>query len=325
MPVWTEAECRAVVPHVFAARQTAAGLDVFQERFELYGGIARTVFSSDSSDELFKELVATISSCKLRETIRSIDSSVKQLGASHKLLHLKVDEANYRQTSAVLVFASERVSELVLATEEAQHVSETIDFLGQAVNNPHLAGLRGTIFEWHAHAVLAKGGKFRTRRLEQSVEQSRWITFKRRQLIVVQDLRNIGDVSPTSTTTRQLRQRRWLMNVSACLCGVCVCVCVCVELCPLAQTESPAHRRCVQSKAPVPDDGVLLSFYPVSWPYQLSEGARPERQRPLQPLLRRSARSIPGFQFCTHSAFYDARARPARQCDADGAGAAHSA
>ena len=232
MPVWSEDECKAVVPHVFSARRTPDGLDVYQERFKLYGGIARTVFSSDSSEELYKDLLATIRGSKLRETIQSVDNPVKQAGASHKLLHLKVDEANFRQSSVVLVFASERVSELVLAAQEAQHVSDTIDFLGQAVNSPHLAGIRGTIFEWHAHAVLAKGGKFRTRLLKESVEKSKWATFERRQLIVAQDLTNIGNVSPTLTTTHQLRQRRVLMNVS-----VCLCVCRAMPACAIPVTR----------------------------------------------------------------------------------------
>jgi hypothetical protein len=63
MPSWLLEEVTAVVPTVYPPRLLPDGVtSIYPGRFQLYGGIARTVFSPDNDERLQRKLAAAVQS-----------------------------------------------------------------------------------------------------------------------------------------------------------------------------------------------------------------------------------------------------------------------
>ena len=207
MPIWSAEECAVVVPAIYPARRMADGNDEYVERFQLFGGIARTVFSSRPWDMLVRELEASISGCDLPAVLRSITRDDKMTTATYRLLHYVVDESNFYER--YLTFASEEVERLLFERQEDGVMNEVVSFLLHSTGKPDLASIRGKAFEYYAHRHLIKGGSFRRRWLADDSDTPgvRWTVFPPTKQRLIRD--NLGalqaEVSAKGSHTDHLR------------------------------------------------------------------------------------------------------------------------
>ncbi len=174
MPSWSKDEINAVVPHIW--RQPVNAADKWSERFRLHGGIPRFVFDVSQTDEDLKEELVenSIKACMLTKVLSAIKSGKYAGKESLRLLHyvitIREDKLlNYRK--ATLDFVSDFIAEEFVKEQEHRQVSDIISFLNQAAGNPEVSGLRGKVFELHAHHVLPRGGEFRWRWEQNNDEQ----------------------------------------------------------------------------------------------------------------------------------------------------------
>jgi hypothetical protein len=321
MPVWTAEECTAVVPAIYPRRLLPDGSDEYAARFNLHGGIARTIFSQESWQTLKSELDSAISGCNLSAVLDSVDRSEKLSGATHRLLHYFVDESNYVERT--LNFATDDICDRVMERQEKDHWDGVVSFLLGAQGRADLGGVRGKIFERHAHAVLARGGEFRGRWESDEKHEDHTIHFNaRQQRGIVADLSVLGDhVSRSHGSCHSLTMyEMWrstsfalISGVCVCVCvSVCVCVCVCVYACvrdgaglrSSAQDQLSDHRCSSQTPAPVSDDCVVDALHQLQRAPTGSYGTRLGAQA-VHSILRRAAGHLPKLREPVHGAYWD--------------------
>lgn len=117
-----------------------------------------------------EELEAAISRCHLEDVIRSVGELDSAEDVSHKLIHIHVKPPNF--FTRQLKFASAYVSQLVAARFAQEKKDELIRFITAADGLSETGGLRGNLFEGHAHNILKAGGTFVRRRLDNGVEDT---------------------------------------------------------------------------------------------------------------------------------------------------------
>ena len=245
MPVWSAEECAAVVPAIYPARPLPDGTDESAARFKLHGGIARTIFSQETSATLQAQLEEAITACNLPAVVGSIDLSQKLPGATHRLLHYAVDETNYR--SRTLIFATDDICERVMEKQEKEHSNDVVSFLIGAAGRKDIAGVRGKVFELHAHAVLPLGGEFKARWEDDEKHEELWMQFNAsNRKGVVKDLSVLADrvsrsCHPSHSLNWQCRKCSRIITRGAHMTLTCVRVRVCVMFQEYARLLKPNY------------------------------------------------------------------------------------
>ena len=261
MPVWSAEECAAVVPAIYPARPLPDGTDESAARFKLHGGIARTIFSQETSATLQAQLEEAITACNLPAVVGSIDLSQKLPGATHRLLHYAVDETNYR--SRTLIFATDDICERVMEKQEKEHSNDVVSFLIGAAGRKDIAGVRGKVFELHAHAVLPLGGEFKARWEDDEKHEELWMQFNAsNRKGVVKDLSVLADrvsrsCHPSHSLNWQCRKCSRIITRGAHMTLTCVRVRVCVmfqEYARLLKPNYPVIDAALRPKHLFPDD-----------------------------------------------------------------------
>jgi hypothetical protein len=154
-----------VVPTVYPQRYKADGLtSIYPDRFKLYGGIARTVFSPNDDDHLKEKLHKVVQSCNLMLLFKSIESG-ERLGPLQQLVDYSVqwfqaDGTTPDFRSASMDFASDAIADLIMNQKDREEQNDVVSFLTSAAGKPDVGGMRGKVFERYAHRLLSAGGNF---------------------------------------------------------------------------------------------------------------------------------------------------------------------
>jgi hypothetical protein len=166
MPSWSADEVAAVVPTVYPQRYLADNVtSIYPARFQLYGGIARTIFYPGMDDRLETELDQAVNACDIDVLIRSIETGVR-LGPLQQLIQYEIGAnadgtPDYR--TATMNWASDAICEFMMQAKDAHGQSKIVSFLNGAIGKPDLGSMRGKAFEYWTHGVLSRGGTFRLR------------------------------------------------------------------------------------------------------------------------------------------------------------------
>lgn len=180
MPSWSADEVTAVVPTVYPQRYLADNVtSIYPARFQLYGGIARTIFYPGTDDRLEAELDKAVKACDIDTLIRSIETGVR-LGPLQQLLQYEIGNnadgtPDFR--TATMNWASDAICERMTQAKDAQGQDKIVSFLNGAVGKPDLGSMRGKAFEYWTHSVLSRGGTFRMRWESDPTHTDRWVTF----------------------------------------------------------------------------------------------------------------------------------------------------
>lgn len=231
MPSWSLGEVTAVVPTVYPERFLPDGVtSIYPGRFQLYGGIARTIFSPDDDERLEKELTSAIESCHLDALLHSLMTGTR-LGPLQQLVHFVVGsraDGSPDFRTASLDFASDAICERVMREKETREGHEIVSFLRSAAGKPDVASMRGKAFEHWAHRVLAAGGDFRARWEQDASHKDIQIRFAPSTQRGV-----VGDLAVLASGVSQLQPLHWDASMGPARSrGVCAAhaLCICVLL-----------------------------------------------------------------------------------------------
>jgi hypothetical protein len=165
MSVWSREEiqqCRALVyPNISG--------ELANELFDKWGGVARFVLQYAHEESQQSLLTKALSSADLDTIIKCIGESDASNEVAHRLVHMHVG-SNFMTTT--YRFASDYVLDTVYQELYKTKRQKLLTFMSVSHGIAEFAQLRGQLFERHAHAVLARGGPFRTRSLETNTEKT---------------------------------------------------------------------------------------------------------------------------------------------------------
>jgi hypothetical protein len=189
LPLWSLDETRAAVPSVFPARQAvqrdahglpvhnAAGqpvlVDLYEQRFHIYGGSARFVFSPDDDAKAMDALKGRIQSCDLKVLVATATADLKSVlpieDITWRFVRIDVQAqdagGNPSFEHVELDFISDHILGRLVARKEKEHQSQLVELLREAGApvQQDSSSLRGKVFERFALDSLAKGGVFTAR------------------------------------------------------------------------------------------------------------------------------------------------------------------
>lgn len=165
MPVWTLDEIQTCRQQLFPEVDETVAKDCFLK----WGGIPRFVlqFADDKAQQ--ELLMQAIGSVDLDAISSAIGRTEAGDQATHRLIHMVVaDDFMERQYK----FASDVVAEGVYRALYERDRARLLQFLRVAHNASGVEGLRGTIFEQHAHWIISQGGTFQIRTLPKPASPS---------------------------------------------------------------------------------------------------------------------------------------------------------
>lgn len=212
MPSWSLEEVNEVVPTVYKQRCLKDGVtSIYPGRFHLYGGIARTIFSSASNFSLKKKLKSDIACCDLKKLFESITSGIR-LGSLQQLVdYVHIDLKTY--ASANMDFASDEICDLIMKAYDHKSDNDVVSFLSSAAGKPEMADMRGKIFERYAHRKLRGGGTFNCRLLVQSSKATKARKGKARKKNRAKQAQE-KTVTPTATKSEEpLQESPFLLTL----------------------------------------------------------------------------------------------------------------
>ena len=161
-------------------------VEAIQQRFAIWGGMARWLFFHDAGSEMaISRLTIAIENARILDVLGSAGMLETMEDVCHHIFHYDV-AANFEYVS--LKFASDFVFNRLMQSSRNKLSDGLIKFVCASTNQSMLGPLRGYIFERFAHAVIARGGQFRIRRLVSSDSKEQVAEDK----IVVPALSTVG-------------------------------------------------------------------------------------------------------------------------------------
>jgi hypothetical protein len=143
--------------------------DLVEERYLQWGGIARYVLQYALVEEQQARLKEALDVSNINSVVDSYGGSGEKADASSRLIHRSVKEGFH---SGPYQFASAYVVDEIYSRVYANDRVNLIRFLSTSQGVSETGQLRGTLFEKHAHTVLANGGPFKIRDLSLSTENA---------------------------------------------------------------------------------------------------------------------------------------------------------
>jgi hypothetical protein len=157
MPVWTFDEMESLRNLNF----TDITFEDMEARFETYGGIPRVVLekANEISEDFFRQIVNITDLTRLVSLIgRDIPA---ESDISHSIAHVVTMEP-FKDFE--VKFGSKHIANVVYRQLETTQAADLLRFISFE-HRSEFAGLRGQLFEVHAHNVLQRGGTFAIKRI----------------------------------------------------------------------------------------------------------------------------------------------------------------
>ena len=164
LPVWTLEELSTCREHCYAD----LGLEILNERFRIYGGVARFVFHSDYSVLVPKKMQSALSDTNAVRGVKYVGETTDIFPESHTLLQILVgdDEFGNSYQFTDLDIASKYVGEQLWQRYHAQMITNLQEMFGGSPNE-----ISRHLFEIYGHIVFSKGGrKLKCRCLDDDIE-----------------------------------------------------------------------------------------------------------------------------------------------------------
>jgi hypothetical protein len=202
MPLWSLEEMQAVIPAIYPPRQSAKRdmngdvvtdasgqimlVDLYEQRFDVSGGHARFVFSpeTDESDFQFPALKSRIEGCDLPTMIRTATSNLvlnrPEAEITWQLLRIDLTEdaaGNPLYQTHKLDYASDHILGRLAARTTATYQSQIMQLLQETSGYGDAAVLRAKFLERFSVGMLANGGIFRARWLNDANATDLWLNF----------------------------------------------------------------------------------------------------------------------------------------------------
>ena len=166
MPIWTLTELYTVSDLGLCRGVSKSQI---KERFDVFGGIPRRIFSSQEEFELRKsDLQAKIQTCANTLTVQSLKSDIGEY--SYDVFHrCVIEDSEYSKYEFKM--ASKYVQDELCQATLLHGRTQLVLFLQQSAGLPEVASTRGILFEHYAHDLIQKGGSFKVRNLSTKTEE----------------------------------------------------------------------------------------------------------------------------------------------------------
>jgi hypothetical protein len=148
-PVWTLVELQIYWSHCYPE----LNIETLNERYRIYGGVARFVFHKDHSiivPEFMEEALADVDAV---QGVRNIGIPTKIFSTTHTLLHIIVSNDGKYQFCHVDI-ASKYVGEQLWKLHHAQMITNLKEMFGGSSNE-----ISRHLFEIYGHMVFSQGGR----------------------------------------------------------------------------------------------------------------------------------------------------------------------
>jgi len=132
--------------------------------YDQWGGIPRYVLQHSEEETKQTELAQALQLSKPEKLIEALNRSSSDPDLSHKLIHMQVVEG-VKYSNVRYQFASKYIADKVIERLVKTHKQSIYYWLAATAGASALAGIRGLVFEQHAHERLAQGGTFKIREL----------------------------------------------------------------------------------------------------------------------------------------------------------------
>lgn len=189
MPLWSLDEIRAVVPAIYPARQSdkrddngdvvldpatqaPVRVDLYEQRFRIFNGAARFVFSPEDDTVAMQSLSTRIDSCDLVQVVATAKSPLTMVlpiqDVTWRFVRIDVEQADARGNPTFdrvsLDFVSDHILGRLVTRQRKEHRTQLAQLLKESGGGADdSASLRGKVFERFALTELSKGGDFRVR------------------------------------------------------------------------------------------------------------------------------------------------------------------
>ncbi|EFJ43395.1 hypothetical protein VOLCADRAFT_106833 [Volvox carteri f. nagariensis] len=163
MGPWSLEEIRAACR--LEPYQAQVDVEMAERLYKAWGGIPRYVLENAKNPSMQRKLDDALGSSDLLAVLRSATQIQTAPEASHKLLHVQVDNACEKTE---VVFGSDEIINRVTEKLQANGMVGLRQFLTWSAGEPTVASLRGLLFQAYTFQVLARGGTFRVRDLTAS-------------------------------------------------------------------------------------------------------------------------------------------------------------
>ncbi|KAJ3078578.1 hypothetical protein HK100_010671 [Physocladia obscura] len=137
-------------------------VELADELLEKWGGVPRFVLENALVSEQQKKLESAIISVDLDAVVKCIGNPEGSDQVVHRLVHIHVAD-DFK--SKVYCFASNFVAEQIYSQLFLTKRQQLIQFIAVSEGVGETGVLRGTLFERHAHDIIAGGGTFGCRQL----------------------------------------------------------------------------------------------------------------------------------------------------------------
>ena len=149
MPIWTWDEVAFCNRYV----HNNVSMPLVEERFNVWGGIARQIFRPNIIGLNDKEMLsAKIKSTDIQGTLSLVNTETPITMISSQILHAHPKEGNY--ASVVTKFASQFAAQCVYEKLENTSYASVITTMSAAADRPCLHAVYGRIFESYCHKQL---------------------------------------------------------------------------------------------------------------------------------------------------------------------------
>ena len=155
MPIWSIDELDTV-------STTFQNVNDWKSRFEVLGGIPRSVFLNTMDDPI-RMLEKACQLCSLDDCIYAVGPKYT-ISEKSEILHCLVHVISTKPyTTASVSFASQSALDIISRVKNDKAKVEMWSLLSSCEGNPHIAAFCGYIFEQFAITALADGGTFACR------------------------------------------------------------------------------------------------------------------------------------------------------------------
>lgn len=161
MPTWSLLE----INDFLSIGEALVDRKTVMERFTLFGGIPRNIFSCGDNQRNLDDLNAAIlfgRTAEMLTVVRQYETANKH---SHKVIQIVPKKYSF-YTKFFIDFTSRHVELEVVRYSMENDQDNFLKMLLGSANSPDLAVIRGRYFESFAHYIITKGGDFNIRCLE---------------------------------------------------------------------------------------------------------------------------------------------------------------
>lgn len=244
MPLWSWDEIRAVVPAIYPNRQTdkrddngdvvrdsgtkaPVQVDLYEQRFRIFNGAARFVFSPNDDTVTMELLSERINACNLTQVIATAKPPLTSVfpipDVTWQFVRIDVQQKDARGNPITtfdrvsIDFVSDHILGRLVTRQGQEHRSQLAQLLEESGGGTEpSSSLRGKLFERFALSELSKGGDFRARWCDRRDLPEMLLHFPATKQVGMKNALNLLRAGVSTSGSRSAAQRSETFEFRGC-------------------------------------------------------------------------------------------------------------